>query len=154
MVTYLRLLGLVILLNLIRYFLIGYAEAALTLPGLFGAMAESPDYFRTDFTTFHWVTSYLYNFVMWAVLVWLYHLLRPVLAGHEVWRSLKVFGIGFLFFAAVSFIYMNHYSHPEAFYLFSVADAAIVYALVGVANGLLYPLIVPSRGKPVELTDS
>ena len=34
---------------------------------------------------------------------------------------------------------MNHYSHPKDFYFFNVLDALIVFTIVAVANGLLYP---------------
>lgn len=35
---------------------------------------------------------------------------------------------------------MNHYSHPKWFYVWNMLDTVIVYALVAVANGLLFPL--------------
>ena len=113
-------------------------EQALVLPHLFGAMAESPEYFSTEFGTWDWVTSYLYNFVMWGVAAWVFHLLRPVLKGGDVVASLKSFGLMWLMFAAVSAIYMNHYSHPRDFYLWNILDAVIAFATVAVANGLLY----------------
>jgi len=136
--TVLRFLVLVVLLNVVRYLVAGVIEQALVLPHLFGAMAESPEYFRTQFATWDWVTSYLYNFVMWGVAAWVFHLLRPVLKGGDVVTSLKSFGLMWLMFAAVSAIYMNHYSHPRDFYLWNILDAVIAFATVAVANGLLY----------------
>lgn len=136
--TVLRFLVLVVLLNVVRYLVAGVVEQALVLPHLFGAMAESAEYFRTEFATWDWITSYLYNFVMWGVAAWIFHLLRPVLKGGDVVASLKVFGLMWLMFAAVSAIYMNHYSHPRDFYVWNILDAVIAFGTVAVANGLLY----------------
>lgn len=136
--TVLRFLVLVVLLNVVRYLVAGVVEQALVLPHLFGAMAESADYFRTEFATWDWITSYLYNFVMWGVAAWIFHLLRPVLKGGDVVASLKSFGLMWLMFAAVSAIYMNHYSHPRDFYVWNILDAVIAFGTVAVANGLLY----------------
>ena len=134
----LRFLALVVLLNVIRY-VGGWAfEPFIIFPGLMGAMEENAGYFNTAFTTFDWVTSYSYNFAMWLVCVWVFHLLRPAIRGSDIVASLKVFGIMWLFFAAVSAIYMNHYSHPKDFYVWNVLDGLLVYALVAIANGLLY----------------
>lgn len=139
MKTFAKMLGLVILLNIIRYVVGGPIEMFLIGSKLFGAMDQSASYFNTEFSTVDWITSYFYNFVMWFTIAWLFHLLKPVLRGSFVVTSLKVFGMGFLFFASVSAIYMNHYSHPRDFYLYSLLDALIIFPLVGLANGLLYP---------------
>ncbi len=141
----LRLLALILLLNLLRYLPIGYIESLLVLDPLFAAMAADADYFVSEFTTFLWVSSYFYNFVMWSVIVIAYHLFHGQLPGNSYQRSLRVFGFMWVFFAAVSAIYMNHYSHPPGFYLWSVVDALLVYLLMALANGLLYPLLVPGR---------
>ena len=138
----LRFLLLVVVLNVIRYLVGGLVEAPLIMPYLFGAMQESTAYFNTDFATLDWMTSYFYNFMMWLTVVWLFYLLHPVLSGHMIVKSLKVFGMGWLFFASVSAIYMNHYSHPKAFYFWNILDAVIVFTIVAIANGLLYPLIM------------
>lgn len=140
--TFIRFLALVLALNVVRYVVGGLIEGPLILPSLFGVMEENPSYFNSEFETIDWVTSYLYNFAMWAVATWFYHICRPVLSGAEIVKSLKVFGLAFLFFASVSFVYMNHYSHPKEFYLFNVADALVAFLVVGVANGFLYPLLM------------
>ena len=142
----LRFLALVVVLNIIRYVVGGLVEAPLIFPALFGVMEENTTFFNSDFQAIDWVTSYLYNFAMWAIVVWMYHIARPVLSGSEIVRSLKIFGIAFLFFASVSFIYMNHYSHSKEFYLINVADALLMFLLVGLANGLLYPFLM-SKGR-------
>lgn len=140
--TALRLLLLVVLLNVVRYVVGPIVEAPFILPRLFAEMEASPGVFRTEFTTFDWVTSYAYNFVLWLAIVWTYHLARPALRGGEIRRSLAVFGVAWLFFAALSFVYMNHYAHPRAFYLWNVADAAVVFPIVGLANAWLYPRLM------------
>lgn len=144
--TFVRFLALVVLLNVVRYLVAGVVEQMLVLPHLFGAMAESPEYFRTEFTTWDWITSYLYNFVMWGVAAWVFHLLRPVLRGGNVVASLKSFALMWLMFAAVSAIYMNHYSHPRDFYLWNILDAVIAFGTVAVANGLLYGRVMGRQG--------
>jgi len=133
---------LVIIINLVRYFVPTFIEAPLVLGKLFAVMGNNPTYFNTAFTTFDWATSYFYNFMMWLAILWVFHLLHPVLQGHIIVKSLKVFGIMLIFFASLSAIYMNHYSHPKEFYFYNVLDAVIVFPIVAVANGLLYPLIM------------
>jgi hypothetical protein len=34
---------------------------------------------------------------------------------------------------------MNHYSHPKDFYFWSIVDAAVVFPVVALANGLVFP---------------
>lgn len=139
-----KLLLLCLVLNLIRYFLVGYVEQWTILAPLFTAMEQSKGYFKTDFQTVDWITSYFYNFVMWLAITIAFHFSRPHLTGHPVVRSLKVYGFMLIPFASISAIYMNHYSHPKDFYFYSILDAVLVYALVGTANGLLYPLFFRS----------
>jgi hypothetical protein len=150
MKTFLRFLALVIVLNLIRYFVPIFIEAPLVLEKLFAVMGNNPSYFNTELTTFDWVTSYFYNFMMWLVIVWVFHLLQPVLSGHIIVRSLKVFGVMLIFFASLSAIYMNHYSHPKEFYFYNILDAVIVFPIVAVANGLLYPWIMRRKATGQE----
>lgn len=137
-----RFLLLVVVLNIVRYVVGGPLEAVMILPGLFGEMERHADYFRTEFSTFDWATSYFYNFMVWLVATWVFHISRPAVRGADLAASLKVFGLMWLFFASVSAVYMNHYSHPRAFYAYNIADALLVFALVGVANGLLYRRIL------------
>lgn len=147
----LRFVVLVILLNVVRYVVAPLLEGPLVFPGLFGAMEASPDYFNSEFGRWDWITSYAYNFIMWTVTVWLFHLLRPVLRGSDVVASLKVFALSWLMFAAVSAIYMNHYSHPRAFYVWSILDGVIAFGLVGLANGLLYRRVMgPAAARTVS----
>lgn len=136
--TLAKLLGLVLILNVVRYVAAAPLEILLVFDGLFGAM-EASECFNTTFTTTDWVTSYFYNFMMWLSITLTFYVAEQGLGGGYVVRSLKVYGICWLFFASVSAIYMNHYSHPRDFYVFNVLDALVVFPVVAVANGLLYP---------------
>ncbi len=64
--------------------------------------------------------------------------MRPALKGSDFVASFKVFGIMCLFFASISAILMNHYSHPKDFYFWIILDGVLMYALVAACNGLLY----------------
>lgn len=138
MKTFFKLMALVLLLNVIRYVAGFPLEEWLLFDRMGSAMKISAAYFNSSFTVFDWITSYSYNFVMWFACVWIFHFAHPSMTGHAVIKSLKIFGILFLFFASVSAIYMNHYSHPKDFYLYSIADGLIVFVLVGTMNGFLY----------------
>ncbi len=134
----LRFLSLVVVLNVIRYAVGAVIEPALIFPGLFGAMEGASSYFNTSFTTLDWITSYFYNFAVWLTCVWVFHLMRPSLRGNDVAASLKAFGLMWIYFASVSAVYMNHYSHSRAFYGWNIADALMMFTVVAIANGLLY----------------
>lgn len=151
----LRFLGLVLILNVLRYSGGFLFEPFVIFPGLFGAMEESASYFRTEFATFDWITSYLYNFVMWLSGVWLFHLARPAIFGSDLVASFKIFAILWLMFASTSAIYMNHYSHPRDFYLWNIFDALLVFTLVAVGNGFLYRRIMGAHAndRPEETAD-
>jgi hypothetical protein len=139
-----KFLTLVLALNLIRY-VFGYPfEKLLIFDPLFGTMERNALCFNTTFTTFDWATSYFYNFMMWLTITWVFVAMQPRLAGDTVTKSLKVYGLMFLFFASVSAIYMNHYRHERTFYGYNILDALIVYTLVAVANGLIYPRLFRS----------
>ena len=147
----LRILALVVVLNLVRYAVGAVVEPILIFPGLFGAMQRDASYFNTSFSTLDWATSYLYNFMVWLTCVWTFHLMRPALRGSDMRASLKVFALMWLFFASVSAVYMNHYSHAKTFYAWNIADAALAFTVAGVSNGALYRHFV-GRGFSAEGT--
>lgn len=139
--TLLRLFGLVVVLNLVRYLVGGPIEAVTIMEPMHAVMPRYPDVFEVDFTGRDFAASFAYNFAMWFVATWVFHLLHPVLRGGMIVRSLKSYGLMCLFFWSLAAVYMNHYTDPvKPFYLWSMVDAAIVFTLVAVANGLLYPL--------------
>lgn len=145
--SFLKFLSLVVILNIIRYLVGGLLEQWLVLPGMFGAMEESAACFNTQFTTFDFATSYFYNFMMWLTISWLFVTMHPVLSGNFVIKSLKVYGLAYLFFVSLSAIYMNHYNHPKDFYLYSLWDGLLIFPLVAMANGLIYPFLFKKETK-------
>jgi len=144
-VIIIRFLLLIIILNILRYLVIGLIEEPLILPYLFSQMEINTEYFNTDFQTLDWLTSYFYNFIMWLVVVWVFHILHPQIKGNFYIKSLKVFGIMCLFFISISAIYMNHYSHPKAFYFWNMLDAVMVYTLLAILNGFFYPILIKNK---------
>lgn len=135
----LKLILLCIILNLLRYYVIGFVEGLVIMGPLFGTMEKNLSYFNTNFETIDWVTSYFYNFVMWFTVTVAFHKIHPHLKGPMLVKSLKVYGFFVIVFASISAIYMNHYSHSKDFYLYSILDAVLVFSLLGLANGFLYP---------------
>lgn len=139
--TALRLLLLTVLLNVVRY-TVGAAIEAPVVTRLFGVMADNQAYFNTSFTTADWATSLAYNFVVWFSAVVAFHFMHPSLPGRWLARSLQAWGVMWVAFAAVSGVYMNHYSHPKAFYGWNVLDALLMFGLLALANAWLYPRVL------------
>jgi hypothetical protein len=141
-----RLLALTVVLNVIRYVVGGPIEAVTIAEPMHAVMPEYPQVFDVAFTSRDIAVSLGYNFAMWLTAGVVFHLLHPVLRGHMVLRSLQSYGLMALFFCSVAAVYMNHYQDPiKPFYLWSMVDAVIVFTLVGLANGLLYPLFFRRR---------
>ena len=141
LITFSKFLGLVVSLNIVRYTVPMPYELPLAVTPMMDAMRASSVYFNSTFTTVDWITSYVYNFLMWLSFTWLYFYIHRVFKGNHVTKSLKLYAIMLGVFSAVSAIYMNHYSHPKDFYLWSIVDAVFVFPVVAIANGLLFPLI-------------
>ena len=148
MKTTLKLLILVILLNIVRYFIGVPIESLTIMDPMHRVMPLYPDVFDTDFTTTDFTTSLFYNFMLWFTAELIFHLLHPVLRG-PIWvRSLKSYMLMALFFCSLAAIYMNHYSDAvKPFYLWSMVDALILFPLVGLANGILYPWFFPKHSR-------
>ncbi|MBX7151741.1 hypothetical protein K1X84_08875 [bacterium] len=142
---FLRFILLVVVLNVIRYVVGMPLEMLFVFDGLMGTMAGNPSYFNTNFTTSDWITSYFYNFMMWLSCVLIFDRMHPVISGSWMTKSLKIFSMTWLFFASVSAIYMNHYSHTKMFYFYNIIDSIIVFALVAIANSLLYPRLLRNK---------
>lgn len=144
--TYLlKFLGFVVILNVVRYVLGFPLERVLIFERLVGAMERSSSCFNVNFSTFDWVTSFFYNFMMWLCCAWVFLAMCPVLRGNYIVKSLKVYALMCLFFLSLSAIYMNHYRHPRDFYLWNMLDAVLVYSIVALANGLIYPRLFRER---------
>ena len=81
-----------------------------------------------------------YNFMLWLTATWVFYLSHTALKGGYIIKSLKIFGLMGLFFISLAAVYMNHYTEAvQPFYLYSMLDALILFPIVGVANGLLFP---------------
>ncbi|MBI3006220.1 MAG: hypothetical protein HYY49_12515 [Ignavibacteriales bacterium] len=141
LITFSKFLGLVVALNIIRYTVPMPYELPLAVTPMMEAMSSSASYFNTHFTNVDWITSYFYNFMMWLSFSWLYFYIHGMFKGNHVTKSLKLYAIMLVVFAAISAIYMNHYSHPKDFYIWSIVDAALVFPVVAIGNGLLFPLM-------------
>lgn len=142
MKTALKLILLVVLLNLIRYLIGVPIEGITIMEPMHRVMPEYPRCFNNDFTGQDWASSLFYNFMLWFSITWIFHVAHPALAGSWIARSLKIFGLGCLFFISLAAIYMNHYVPDiRTFYQYSMLDALILYPLLGLANGVLYPRI-------------
>lgn len=142
----LKFLLLVFLLNSIRYAVGWPLERLLVHEKLSAAMENSGDIFNLQFTAGNWAAFFFVNFMMWFLISVIYVKMEPVVHGHPIRKSLKVYGVMFLFFAAVSALYMNQYNHPGDFYVYHVLDGMLIFPLVAVANGLIHPRLFRSAG--------
>lgn len=145
-VKFAKFIFLVFLLNVIRYVIGGPIEAVVLMEPMHAVMPQYPEVFDTDFSNADFAVSLFYNFMMWLTATWVFYLAHPSLKGGFIVKSLKVFGLMGLFFISLAAVYMNHYTADiKTFYLYSMLDAAILFPLVGMANGLLFPRIFRSE---------
>jgi hypothetical protein len=136
----LKFLVLVVLLNLARYLLGWLPEGWWVLPGMFGVMEKFPESFNVNFSSQDFAVSLFYNFMLWLSAAWIFHVAHANVRGNFVVRSLKVYGIIWLFFISLSAVYMNHFvDRVKPFYLYSMLDAIVLFPIIALANGLLYP---------------
>lgn len=145
MKTFLKLIVLTLLLNLVRYFVGGPIEAVTIMEPMHKVMPMFPDVFDNDFATADFVRSLFYNYVMWFAAALGFHLMVPSLKGHIFVKSFAGYGVMCLFFIGLAAVYMNHYvDSVKTFYVWSMIDALIVFSVVAAANALLYPLFFKS----------
>jgi len=137
----LKLTLLVGLLGVIRV-AVGHPLVRLLLADRMDAAIEaSSGYFNTQFSTLDWVTYCFYSFVKWFSVSALYMKLDGVVHGRPLVRSLKVYGVAFLFFASISAAYMNQYNHPGDFYIYKIIEGLLIFTLMAFANSWIYPLV-------------
>lgn len=147
----LKFLGLVLLLNIVRYFIGGPIEALVLMEEMHSVIPQYPEVFDTDFSTRNFIISLFYNFMMWLTATWVFYIAHPQVKGNFIIKSLKIFGLMGLFFVSLAAVYMNHYTADiKTFYLYSMLDAVILFPLVGVANGLLFPKLFKQEIKAAE----
>ena len=137
----LKLVGLTFVLNLVRYLIGGPIEGITIMEPMHRVMPLYPEVFNNEFGGTDFAVSLFYNFMMWLTAGWVFYLLHPVLRGGFVLKSFKSYGLMCLFFVSLAAIYMNHYTADvKPFYFWSMVDAVIVFTVVALANGFLYPL--------------
>ncbi len=140
MKTLLKFLVLVILLNVVRYVFAYPLEGRFVIPGMFGVMEKFPESFNNDFTGTDFAISLFYNFMLWLAAAGIFQLAHPKVNGGFIAKSLKIYGLSCLFFLSLSAVYMNHFNDAvKPFYLYSMLDALILFPIVAVANGVIYP---------------
>lgn len=141
-----KFLLLVFLLNAIRYLIGGPLESLLIVENMHSVMPQFPEVFDTEFSNTDFTVSLFYNFMMWLTATWVFYLAHPVVKGHYIIRSLKIFALMGLFFISLAAIYMNHFSaEAKPFFLYSMIDALILFPIVGFANGILFPKIFEEK---------
>lgn len=142
MKSVLKLIGLVLLLNVIRYLVAGPLEAGTIMSPMHQPMIDFPDCFNNSFTTFDWTTSFAYNYMVWFCATWVFYIAHHQVTGSMIVRSFKIYGIMWLFFVSLSAVYMNHYVDGiKVFYKYGMLDAILTFSIVALANGLLFPRI-------------
>lgn len=140
----LRLLGLTILLNLLRYLVGGFIEGFTIMEPMHAPMGRFPQVFDTDFSGGDFAVSLFYNFMLWFFAVCLFYFMQPSLSGGWWAKSFKGYGLVCLFFISLAAVYMNHYTDAvKPFYLWSMVDALIVFSVVAAGNALLFPRLIP-----------
>ena len=146
MKTALKFLLLVLLLNVARYIIGSPIEAITIMDQMHRVIPEYPDCFDVDFSGTDLAVSFFYNFMLWLSAAWIFYLAYPNVKGNFIGKSLKIYGVCCLFFISLAAVYMNHYSGAiKEFYIFSMIDAVIVFSVVALANGLLFPWIFKSE---------
>lgn len=144
MKTFLKLLGLVVLLNLVRYLVGGPIEAVTIAGPMHRVMPEFPEVFNTAFGPRDFAASFAYNFLLWFAAALGFHLMAPQLRGGTLAKSFQGYGVMWLAYVSLAAVYMNHYTAAvKPFYLWSMLDAVITFSVVALANAFLYPRFFP-----------
>jgi hypothetical protein len=146
--TFAKLLGLVLVLNLVRYTVGGAIESVTIMESMHRVMPLYPEVFDTEFTSEDFANSLAYNYVMWFAVALAFHLMHPSLPGGWLRKSLLGHAVMGLFFVGLAAVYMNHFTAPvKPFFTWSMVDAVIVFSVVAVANALLYPRFFGRDGR-------
>lgn len=144
----LKVFLLVFLLNSVRYAVGWPLERLFMREKLHAAMQDAGDIFNLQPTPWNWAAFFFVNFLIWFLITVVYVKIEPVVHGHPIRKSLKVYGVMFLFFVAISALYMNQYNHPGDFYVYHILDGMLIFPLVAVANGLIHPRLFRLPGAP------
>lgn len=127
-------------LYLFRFYGIGLIEQMSFFNAMHQPMIDQPDCF--GFTMDDLPMSHLYNYGIWLVVVVLFHLIQPQISLPILAKSLLLFGLAALFFICITGAFMNHFNQGiRVFFRYVMLDALLVFGILGLVNGLLYPLI-------------
>jgi hypothetical protein len=141
----LKILLLAVLLTGVRY-AIGYPlEIFLIQDKLRAVMSTDSDLFHVEFSPLEQVYSMAYNFLGWLMITVIYVKIEPLVHGHPIRRSLKVYAVMYMYFVSVSAIYMLRYARPTDFYIYFMLDRLLLFPLLAVANGILHPWLFRSH---------
>lgn len=141
-----RFLGLVVLLNVVRYVIGGPIEGFTIMEPMHAPMPLFPEVFNNEFGDRDMYISFGYNFMLWFAAALGFHLMQPGLKGGWIVKSFKGYGVMCLSFVSLALIYMNHYVDAvKPFYFWSAVDAVIVFSVVALANAFLYPRLMPGN---------
>jgi hypothetical protein len=135
----LKTILLAVLLTAVRYAIGLPVEWFLIYDKLNSVMTQGRELFNVEFTPIEQLYSVAYNFLGWLLITILYVKIEPIVHGHPIRKSLKVYGVMYMYFVSVSAIYMLRYNHPSDFYLFMMLDRLLLFPIVAVANGILHP---------------
>ena len=151
--TYLKLLGYVILINVLRYFPGGWIESVTIFEPMHAPMADYPDCF--GFTEADLPSSLFYNFCLWLIVIILFHIAHPAIKGKMIYKSLLIFGLCGAFFISLAAVYMNHFTEGiRTFFRYSMIDGLILFTYLGIINALLYPVIFKSLNQQNQSLES
>ena len=121
-------------------FLVGGMLASPFAERMHEVMPKFPSAFYQDFDGTDMAISMAYNFALWWLATLAFHLVHPQLSGGMVWRSVKSYGVMCAYLCSVTAVYMNHFEDAaKPFFGWSMAFNVVVFPIVAVANGLLYP---------------
>ena len=135
----LKFLLLVFLLNSVCY-AIGWPLERLLIQERLSAVIEgSPEIFNVVNSPWEWAVYFFANFMAWFMISVIYVKIEPQVHGHPIRKSLKVYGVMFLYFVAISAAYMNQYNHPSDFYVWNILDRMLIFPIMAVTNGLIHP---------------
>lgn len=144
--TFLKLVLYTAVLNVFRYYPIGWIELATLFEPMHAPMEQQALCFGfqpDDFTS-----SYIYNYLLWFWTVMIFHIGHRSIAGHMLIRSLVLFGLCAALFISLAAIYMNHFNQEiRVFFRWSMVDALVVFGLLALINGYLYPKIFRSTAR-------
>ena len=142
--TTLKLLLYAAFLYLLRFYGIGLLEQFTFFNAMHQPLQDHPDCF--GFTEADFPLSHLFNYLLWCSVVLLFHLSHKNIQLPMLGKSLLLYGLCLLFFVSLSGIFMNHFnSGIRVFYRYIMLDAVLVFGVLGIINGLTYPIIFKER---------